>query len=122
MFVVEADEYDRSFLALTPDVATVTNVEPDHLDIYADLADIRAAFEQFISPARTVVACADDAGASTLSVPASAELLTYGVTNHEARLRAHEIMSRSRGESGSSSGWTARRSGNSRCACRERIT
>ncbi|MCX5761651.1 MAG: Mur ligase domain-containing protein, partial [Gemmatimonadetes bacterium] len=39
-FVVEADEYDRSFLALWPQVAVVTNVEADHLDIYADLADI----------------------------------------------------------------------------------
>src|SRR5688500_14793622 len=34
LFVVEADEYDRSFLALTPTVAVVTNVEADHLDIY----------------------------------------------------------------------------------------
>ncbi len=40
LFVVEADEYDRSFLALIPTVAVVTNVEADHLDIYADLADI----------------------------------------------------------------------------------
>src|SRR5688572_14833282 len=93
LFVVEADEYDRSFLALKPDVATVTNVESDHLDIYADLADIRAAFEQFLSPARTVVACADDEGAATLSVPAHADLISYGITNHDARLRAHEIMS-----------------------------
>jgi UDP-N-acetylmuramate--alanine ligase len=60
LFVVEADEYDRSFLALTPTVAVVTNVETDHLDIYADLSDIRSAFEQFLAPARTVVACADD--------------------------------------------------------------
>ena len=42
--VVEADEYDRSFLALTPAVAVVTNVEADHLDIYSNLADIRSAF------------------------------------------------------------------------------
>jgi UDP-N-acetylglucosamine--N-acetylmuramyl-(pentapeptide) pyrophosphoryl-undecaprenol N-acetylglucosamine transferase len=46
-FVVEADEYDRSFLALTPTVAVVTNVEADHLDIYADLADIRGAFTEY---------------------------------------------------------------------------
>jgi UDP-N-acetylmuramate--alanine ligase len=47
LFVVEADEYDRSFLALTPTVAVVTNVEADHLDIYDDLADIHRTFEQF---------------------------------------------------------------------------
>ena len=44
LFVVEADEYDRSFLALTPTVAVVTNVEADHLDIYDDLADIHRTF------------------------------------------------------------------------------
>jgi UDP-N-acetylmuramate--alanine ligase len=93
LFVVEADEYDRSFLALTPTVAVITNVEPDHLDIYTDLDDIRGAFEQFLAPARAVVFCADDAGASTLHVPARAETLSYGVTAPAARLSAHDIMS-----------------------------
>src|SRR5207302_3995179 len=65
VFVVEADEYDRSFLALTPTVAVVTNVEADHLDTYRDLADIRATFERFLGPATTVVVCADDPGANT---------------------------------------------------------
>ena len=92
LFVVEADEYDRSFLALTPTVATITNVEADHLDIYADLADIQQAFEQFLSPARTVVLCADDAGASSLSVPAAADRLTYGIATEGARLTAHDIL------------------------------
>src|SRR6266571_6277886 len=40
LFVVEADEYDRSFLSLSPTIAVVTNVEADHLDIYKDLDDI----------------------------------------------------------------------------------
>jgi UDP-N-acetylmuramate--alanine ligase len=93
LFVVEADEYDRSFLALTPTVAVITNVETDHLDIYADLADIRSAFEQFLAPARSVVACADDPGSSTLTVPARAELLSYGITNEAARLSAQELLS-----------------------------
>ncbi|HZF72421.1 MAG TPA: Mur ligase domain-containing protein, partial [Gemmatimonadaceae bacterium] len=42
LFVVEADEYDRSFLTLSPTVAAVTNIEADHLDIYRDLDDIRS--------------------------------------------------------------------------------
>ena len=91
VFVAEADEYDRSFLALKPTVATVTNVESDHLDIYADLADIRSAFEQFLAPARTVVSCADDAGASALEIPAGSQVITYGISA-PARLTAHEIM------------------------------
>lgn len=83
-FVVEADEYDRSFLALTPDVAVVTNVEADHLDIYADLADIVATFAEFAGRARFVVACADDAGANGLPYPASAEVVRYSVARADA--------------------------------------
>ena len=63
-FVIEADEYDRSFLALHPTVAVVTNVEADHLDIYRDLDDINATFVQFMQPARATVLCGDDAGAT----------------------------------------------------------
>ena len=74
--VVEADEYDRSFLALTPSVAVVLNVEADHLDIYRDLADIAGAFAQFLAPARTVVRCADDAGAMALTLGAGQDDLT----------------------------------------------
>jgi UDP-N-acetylmuramate--alanine ligase len=46
---VEADEFDRSFLTLHPDVAVVTSADPDHLDIYGTAENLRAAFEQFIS-------------------------------------------------------------------------
>ena len=46
---VEADEFDRSFLTLHPDVAVVTSADPDHLDIYGTAENVRAAFEQFIS-------------------------------------------------------------------------
>jgi UDP-N-acetylmuramate--alanine ligase len=86
LFVVEADEYDRSFHALTPTIAVVTNVEADHLDIYADLADIRAAFEQFLAPAHRVVLCADDAGANTLRPPTGAEVIRYAIDSADARL------------------------------------
>ena len=50
-YVVEADEYDRSFLALDPAVAVVLNVEADHLDIYRDLDDIMRTFEQYLARA-----------------------------------------------------------------------
>ncbi|MEA2705294.1 MAG: UDP-N-acetylmuramate--alanine ligase, partial [Gemmatimonadaceae bacterium] len=48
LFVVEADEYDRSFLTLSPTIAVVTNVEADHLDIYKDLDDITTTFSRFV--------------------------------------------------------------------------
>ena len=90
-FVVEADEYDRSFLALQPTVAVVTNVEADHLDIYADLADIRATFAEFARRARTIVLCADDAGANTLPTPSRAEVIRYGIDSPDARLVARAL-------------------------------
>lgn len=78
-FVVEADEYDRSFLALTPTVAVVLNVEADHLDIYADVHDIIATFTRFMAPARAVVLCNDDVGAATLPQDGTREVVRYAV-------------------------------------------
>ncbi|MEP7380101.1 MAG: UDP-N-acetylmuramate--L-alanine ligase [Gemmatimonadota bacterium] len=86
LFVVEADEYDRSFLALTPTIAVVTNVEADHLDIYRDLEDIRNTFAAFLAPARTIVLCADDAGAASLHVATGAKVIRYGIDSADARL------------------------------------
>lgn len=97
LYVVEADEYDRSFLAMSPTVATVTNVEADHLDIYADLADIRSAFVQFIQGARTIVLCGDDAGAGTLPTPSAAEVIRYGITSPDARLKALHVRTETTG-------------------------
>ncbi len=84
--VVEADEYDRSFLALHPTVAVVTNVEADHLDIYTDLADITATFEQYLSNAKGIVLCADDPGAAALALPDSADVIRYAIDDRNARL------------------------------------
>lgn len=47
--VVEADEYDRSFLTLHPDVAIVTSVDADHLDIYGDDSQLKESFKLFTS-------------------------------------------------------------------------
>lgn len=91
VFVVEADEYDRSFLALHPTVAVVTNVEADHLDIYRDLQDIHDTFSAYVGRARFVVLCADDAGANALPSPTTAEVIRYGITSPDARLVARDI-------------------------------
>lgn len=54
--VVEADEFDRSFLTLHPEVAVITSMDADHLDIYRDVEDLRGAFRQFASQtSRTVL-------------------------------------------------------------------
>jgi UDP-N-acetylmuramate--alanine ligase len=91
LFVVEADEYDRSFLTLTPTIAVVTNVEADHLDIYRDLQDISSTFSHFVRNAAVIVLCADDSGACALELPASAEVIRYGIESPDARLVASDI-------------------------------
>ncbi len=50
--VAEADEYDRSFLHLHPDIAIITSIDADHLDIYKNLDEIKKSFEQFVSGAK----------------------------------------------------------------------
>lgn len=98
LFVVEADEYDRSFHALSPTIAVVTNVEEDHLDIYpGGTPEIREAFARFARGANVIVLCADDPGATTLPVPSSAEIIRYGIESSDARLVGSDIESRNGG-------------------------
>ena len=84
VLVAEADESDGSFLDYHPDIAVVTNVEPDHLDHYGSEAAFAEAFEQFaanIRPGGYLVACADDDGASRLAASHRAcggQVITYG--------------------------------------------
>lgn len=84
VFVAEADESDGSFLAYTPHVAVVTNVEPDHLDHYGTREAFEQAFVAFVGriPADGwLVACADDPGAAHLVAAARAagtRVRTYG--------------------------------------------
>jgi UDP-N-acetylmuramate--alanine ligase len=69
IFVAEADESDRSFLLLQPDAAIVTNIEADHLDNYAGLAEIEDTFTAFarrITPGGLLVLCADHPGTRAL--------------------------------------------------------
>jgi len=67
LFVVEADEYDRSFLSLTPTVAVVNNVEADHLECYGTVAALEDAFVEFAGRARRVIVGGDDAGAGRVA-------------------------------------------------------
>ena len=92
LFVVEADEYDRSFHALAPTVAVVTNMEADHLDIYpGGIDEIRIAFAQYVREARYIVLCADDSGATSIPTPSTAEVIRYGTDSSTARLIATGI-------------------------------
>ncbi|KKS57660.1 MAG: UDP-N-acetylmuramate-L-alanine ligase, partial [Candidatus Nomurabacteria bacterium GW2011_GWF1_42_40] len=54
-FIVEACEYERSFLNIKPKLSVITNIEADHLDYYKDLEDIKSAFQQFTSQSEKVI-------------------------------------------------------------------
>jgi len=87
LFVAEADESDGSFLAYRPQIALVTNVEPDHLDHYGSRAAFEQAFVDFaarIVPGGRLVACADDTGSRALADRARAagtSVSTYGTSS-----------------------------------------
>jgi UDP-N-acetylmuramate--alanine ligase len=77
-FVAEADESDGSFLLLRPEVAVVTNVEPDHLDHYGTAEAVEEAFGRFAAQAGVVVACWDDSGVRRALSGSNIRMLRYG--------------------------------------------
>ncbi len=94
LFVVEADEYDRSFHHLKPSVAIVTNMDADHLDIYGDFAGVKAGFAAFLEGVRDdglVIVCADDPGAASLLPRLPVETRTFGFSAG-SQLRALDFV------------------------------
>jgi UDP-N-acetylmuramate--alanine ligase len=92
--VAEADEFDRSFLRLTPVIAVVTNIDRDHLDTYGDLAEIQDAFVTFANRVPffgRVILCLDDLRVRHI-LPRLAErrLVTYGFSP-QAELSAVDL-------------------------------
>lgn len=88
LWVVEADEYDRSFLTLKPKIAVVTALEADHLDCYEDMNDIRTAFEQFVNTLPDdgcAVLCADSPEIRMLNLNEPYKKITYGLTSGDLR-------------------------------------
>lgn len=91
--VLEADEYDRSFLQLLPTIAVITNVEADHLDIYSDLDDIKGAFIEFSNKVPfygTAVVCLDDPGVRAILPSIKRVVVTYGMSA-QCDVRAADI-------------------------------
>ena len=108
--VIEADEYDRVFLALTPAVAVITNVEWDHPDTYPTAETFHTAFRQFatqVSRPDGLVLCGDDAGAKALDQPGAT---LYGI---EERLATDPVACRLAPFDWTASGVTAEARGTS---------
>ncbi|HEY7751873.1 MAG TPA: UDP-N-acetylmuramate--L-alanine ligase, partial [Ignavibacteriaceae bacterium] len=91
--VVEADEFDRTFLKLTPTIAALTTLESEHLDTYKDLDDIKTAFVEFANKVPFygfVVLCLDEPALQDIIPQINKTIFTYGTTT-QADVRALDI-------------------------------
>ncbi len=94
ILIAEADEFDRSFLALFPRMAVITSLEGDHLDIYKDIEDLKQAFIQYANQAAfdgSVVVCIDDENIRSIVPELQASVITYGLSS-EADFRAENLV------------------------------
>ena len=93
VIVVEADEFDRTFLRLTPSIAIITNIEAEHLDIYDDLDDVKRAFVDYANKVPfygSVIVCLDDPNVRSILPLLERRVISYGLTP-QAQLRATDI-------------------------------
>ena len=93
--VLEADESDRSFLHLRPDIAVLTNIDDEHLDAYDGFDGLTAAFEEFanrVPNTGRVVVCVDDPVLAVIAKRLASRALTYGTNDTAASVRAHDIV------------------------------
>ncbi|OQY78131.1 MAG: UDP-N-acetylmuramate--L-alanine ligase, partial [Ignavibacteriales bacterium UTCHB3] len=91
--VVEADEFDRTFLKLMPAIAAITTLEREHLDTYRDLDDIKGAFVEFANKVPFygfVVLCMDEPALLDIRPAINKRVITYG-TSPQADLQAVNI-------------------------------
>ncbi len=91
--VVEADEFDRTFLKLTPTIAAITTLEKEHLDTYKNLDDIKSAFIEFANKVPFygfVVLCLDEPALQDIIPSINKKIITYGISP-QADARAIDI-------------------------------
>jgi len=91
--VVEADESDGSFLKLSPTIAVITNIDPEHLDYYKNINEIKRAFIQFANKVPFYglsILCLDNEHVQDIIPSIEKRYLTYGLTP-QADLQAREI-------------------------------
>lgn len=100
--VVEADESDRSFLELSPQIAVMTNIDQEHVEAYRDFDDLKRAFLQFadrVPASGRVVACVDDPHVREIVPRMARGVTTYGLDSPNADVRAEAIALRADGTS-----------------------
>jgi UDP-N-acetylmuramate--alanine ligase len=82
--VVEADEYDRSFLKLSPNIAVITAVDPDHLDIYGTAEEVLKAFGQYADKIKTGGVLIQKLGTTVATSASNKTIATYGYNQDQA--------------------------------------
>jgi UDP-N-acetylmuramate--alanine ligase len=90
VIVAEADEFDRSFLQLFPEIAVITSMDADHLDIYSDESNIRLAFKEFAS--QTTGTVIKKFGLDITEKDTKAKIQTYSFDNLTADYHAENIV------------------------------
>jgi len=93
IIIVEADEFDRSFLALKPTIGLITNIELEHTDCYKDLKDIQNAFVQFCKSIPfygEIIICTDSPSAQEIIPIIERPMTTYG-RSRDAAYRARNL-------------------------------
>lgn len=95
--VIEADEYDRSFLKLHPDVAVLTAIDPDHLDIYGTATEMEAAFIQYTHNIKTEGTLLVKYGLHRASDLQGPSTITYSLDNTAADIWGAEIKAQNGG-------------------------
>ena len=99
--VAEADESDGSFLALSPAIAVVTNIDHEHMDYYGDMETIRETFISFINSIPfygTAILCIDNEEIQGIIPRLKKRYLTYGMTS-QADLKGRDLEKEKRGVS-----------------------
>jgi len=89
--VAEADEFDRSFLQLHPDIALITAVDTDHLDIYGSFENIFSAFSDFTKGIRTGGVLILNKGVPATVNQSSARVITYSLADTSADYYAENL-------------------------------
>ncbi|MBI4530607.1 MAG: UDP-N-acetylmuramate--L-alanine ligase [Candidatus Latescibacteria bacterium] len=93
LFLAEADEFDRSFWHLTPEVGVITSIDTDHLDCYRDMDEVKEAFIRFANGVKeegTVIVCSDDEQVVETLPHIQRRVVTYGL-RPGAWVRAGEV-------------------------------
>ena len=96
VFVVEADEYNRSLLELNPTIAVINNIDLEHTDCYKDIDDLKETFLQFANSVPfygAVSICKDSENAASLINDIDDKpIFTYGIYSKDVDFRAEDIV------------------------------